>query len=269
MEMKNNCLFFDITKQEQDSAIRYLLGAIIKCRKEDGFPSNYYTFDEDVNIYLAHLLFAVALPQYHEIADPYLSTNAFEVMQWIRNTEDRTMRYFIFKINADNLLIHSAVFNDLTQKPRKAFFRKSKKHFREMAKLYYDQAASYHKRIYRKRTAVGEVLDKLSRYYEAYQQLLVHVRRDYFQFIENFRNQAFRFFMHEVDEYEAENKKKSRMDEFLDVYGRWLETKDPHLEKIIQWLVSELEVLDPDFHFNIEKQFHRRGGGSSDQRKCA
>ena len=47
--MKDNCLFFDISKQERESAIRYLLGAILNCRRESNFPSNYYVFDEDVN----------------------------------------------------------------------------------------------------------------------------------------------------------------------------------------------------------------------------
>ena len=66
-DVRDSCLYFDITNQERDSAIRYLLGAIMQTRQASNFPSNYYTFDEDVNVYLAHLLFAISLPEYHEI----------------------------------------------------------------------------------------------------------------------------------------------------------------------------------------------------------
>ena len=140
--MKDNCLFFDISRQERDSAIRYLLGAILNCRRESKFPSNYYVFDEDVNVYLAHLLFAVSLPDYHDMAEPYLSMETSNIIQWVKGTEDRTIRYFIFKVNADHILLHTAVFDDLAGDNKQKFFKRSSQHYRELAQLYYDQAAS-------------------------------------------------------------------------------------------------------------------------------
>ena len=256
--MDKKCIYFDITKKEQDSAIRYLLGAILKTRSNEGIPSNKKTFDEDVNVYLAHLLFAVSLPQYHEMAEPYLSNDTNEVMRWVRDSKDRTIRYFIYKVNADHMLIHSAIFNDLSPKS-KVMFRRSKRHFRELAKLYYDQAASYHKRIYRKRTAVGDVLNKLAQHYDMYQRLLTVVKRDYFQFIESFRDQAFKGFTHELNSYEREFKLKKTMDEFLERYAKWLETKNPELEAEIIQLSRILSQLDPQFHFDVSKFKSKRG----------
>lgn len=248
--MKDNCLYFDITKQERDSAIRYLLGAIIKCRREKDIPSNLYVFDEDVNIYLAHLLFAFSLPEYHEMAEPYLSLESSDILNWVRATEDRTIRYFIFKVNADHLLIHTAVFNDLPKHNRNKFFKKPEQHYWELARLYYDQAAAYNKRIYRKKTGVGDVLQKLSQYFDTYQRLLRLVRREYFSFVTSFRDQAFHYFMRKLEKYEVEFQKKNKMDHFLDLYGRWLETKDRRLESEIGRVVEELKSLDPNFRFD-------------------
>ena len=263
----NNCIYFDITKQERDSAVRYLLGAILKSRQESNFPSNYYTFDEDVNIYLAHLLFAVSLPEYHEMAEPYLSMETSDILKWVRATEDRTIRYFIFKVNADHILIHSAIFQDLSQKPSHKIFKRSQKHFLELAKLYYDQAAAYHRRIYRKKTGVGEVLEKLSHYFEAYQGLLKIVRREYFGFVNGFRDQAFQNFMNQMRHYEVEFHKKSKMDRFLDLYGRWLQTKDESLENDILNVIFDLKRLDPGFNFDPKGIRHNRRW--NDERKCA
>lgn len=264
----DSCLYFDMTKQERDSAIRYLLGAILKSRSESQFPSNYYTFDEDVNVYLAHLLFAVSLPEYHEMAEPYLSLETSDVLKWVRATEDRTIRYFIFKVNADHLLVHSTIFDDLARKTHHKFFRKSAKHYNELAKLYYDQAAAYHKRIYRKRTGVGEVLEKLSRYFDAYQDLLKTVRREYFDFVTSFRDQAFRHFTALMKQYEIDFRKKTKMDEFLDLFGRWLQTKNPELRLRIEEVVTELKHLDPHFNFDADRELYGFGG-FDDERKCA
>ncbi|MBI3314305.1 MAG: hypothetical protein HYZ83_08735 [Candidatus Omnitrophica bacterium] len=263
-----NCLYFDMNKQERDSAIRYLLGAIINTRTESNFPSNYYTFDEDVNVYLAHLLFAVSLPEYHEMAEPYLSLESSDILKWVRATEDRTIRYFIFKVNADHLLIHSAIFDDLEKKGYHKIFSRSDKHYRDLAKLYYDQAAAYHKRIYRKKTGVGEVLQKISKYFDAYQHLLRNVRRDYFNFLNSFRDQVFQHFMTEVSKYEKNFAKKSKLDHFLELYAQWIAQKNPDLKMQILALARELSQLDPEFKFDPAKDFHEKGG-DQDERQCA
>lgn len=265
--LRENCLYFDISKQERDSAIRYLLGAIIKCRRESNFPSNYYTFDEDVNVYLAHLLFAVSIPEYHEMAEPYLSLETSDILNWVRTTEDRTIRYFIFKVNADHILLHTAIFDDLAQKPKQNLFKRSGKHYRELAQLYYEQAAVYHNRIYRKKTGVGEVLEKIGKYFDAYQALLKMVRREYFTFVTNFRDSAFQHFMSQVDSYEGEFQKKIKMDRFLELYAQWLESKNPSLEKPLSELVAEIKKLDSEFNFDVERLFHN--GGWDHDRKCA
>jgi hypothetical protein len=264
-EVNDSKLYFDISKQERDSAIRYLLGSIIKTRKEHNFPSNHYTFDEDVNVYLAHLLFAVSLPEYHEMAEPYLSLDTSDILRWVRATEDRTIRYFIFKVNADHILIHTAVFDDIAGKHDKKNLKRSHKHFQELAQLYYDQAAQYHQRIYRKQTGVGEVLQKMARYFESYQGLLKHVRRDYFGFMNSFRDKAFDHFMTEMTSYEKESQKRRKLDEFLDLYARWLNTRQPALEQEIYRRVAELKQIDSDFTFDLS----RLQQGDNDERKCA
>jgi hypothetical protein len=264
-EVNDSKLYFDISKQERDSAIRYLLGAIIKVRKEQNFPSNYYTFDEDVNVYLAHLLFAVSLPEYHEMAEPYLSLDTSDILRWVRATEDRTIRYFIFKVNADHILMHTAIFDDIESKKDKNLMKRSQKHFRELAQLYYDQAAQYHHRIYRKQTGVGEVLQKLARYFESYQALLKQVRREYFGFMNSFRDQAFNHFMTEVTSYEKESEKRRKLDEFLDLYARWMQTRQNGLDSELLRRVEELKKLDNAFTFDLNKLQQ----GEDDERKCA
>ena len=245
--MKEPYLYFDVDKQERDSAIRFLLNAILRSRIDMKLDRVIEEFDEDVNVYLAHLLFAIALPEYHELAEPYLSTESNEVLRWVKGTEDRTIRYFIFKVNADHLLTHLAVFEDLNKKPWRKIFRSSERHFIELGRLYYQQASSYHERIYRKRTGVGDVLQKLARYFDIYSELLRTVRRDYFHFVTRFRDQAFDRFMDELNRYEHEATKRATMDYFLDLYSEWLKTKDAILRARVDEALLQIRKFDPDF----------------------
>lgn len=241
-------LYFDINKQERDTAIRYLLGAILRSRLDSHFDHRVEEFDEDVNIYLAHLLFAIALPEYHELAEPYLSEESSDILRWVKATEDRTIRYFIFKVNADHLLVHLAIFDDLLgNSAGRKIFQRSEKHFSELAKLYYDQASHYHLRIYRRKTGVGEVLHKLSRYFDVYLELLRLIRRDYLHFITRFRDQAFDRFIHELSSYEEESVKREKIDHFLDLYSQWLKTKDPKMQQAVRRVLEEVRRIDPEF----------------------
>ncbi|MCB9799546.1 MAG: hypothetical protein H6757_02165 [Candidatus Omnitrophica bacterium] len=242
-------LYFDMTTQERDTTLRYLLESIIKSRKSEGFPSNQMVVDEDVNIYLAHLLFAVSLPEYHEMANPYLSAESSDVLDWVRSTEDRTIRYFIFKVNADHLLIHSTIFNDIEYKGKNRFYQRSQNYYRELAKLYYEQAAAYHKRIYRKSTGIGQVLDKIARFYEPYQTVLKHVRRDYFHFVNSFRDQSFRMFLDQVKNYERSLQADKMMDHFLEIYWKWMNTPNQSLKQDLILMAQQLKALIPGFRF--------------------
>ncbi len=245
--MKDPYLYFDIGKQERDSAIRFLLDSILRSRNELCVKNVIDEFDEDVNVYLAHLLFAIALPEYHELAEPYLSAESSDVLQWVQSTDDRTIRYFIFKVNADHVLVHLAIFDDLAAKPRNGLFERSDKHYLELGRLYYEQASSYHSRIYRKKTGVGDVLHKLARYFDIYSTLLRSVRRDYLHFVTRFRDQAFDRFLQELTHYEQESVKRSRTDHFLDLYGQWMKTRDPQIKAELDRIVGEIRRFDATF----------------------
>ena len=74
-------LYFSLSSEDRESAIYFLLESILKAKDQSHNLTRTLSFDEDVNIYLAHLLFAVSLPDYHDMADPFLSKNPEEVFQ--------------------------------------------------------------------------------------------------------------------------------------------------------------------------------------------
>lgn len=255
-EQKNpeqNFLFFQLNNDERELAIYYLLESILKARDSGPGLSSGGFFDEDVNIYLAHLLFAMSLPEYHDMADPFISNDPGEVSEWIRQTDDPMLRYFIYKVNADNLLVKNTLFAGKPGEINRMIYQKAEKGVSRLAVAYYEHAARCHKGIYQKKTGVGQVLDKISGRYDLYQKILLRIKEDYFQFINCFREQAFDHFFTQMNRYERLNRKDDLLDQFLGVYQSWLVSKVPGLRDQARALAMELKEIDPDFRFDLSK----------------
>ena len=130
----SNYFYFDIPKEERDAVVSFLLDALIRSRAICQLPSNEPEFDEDVNIYLAHLLFAASLPDYQEAVRRYVSIQVSDVADLIERAEDRVVRYFIYKVNADHLLVHLGIFNDLPVQQK--MLGKTERQYTSMAQGY-------------------------------------------------------------------------------------------------------------------------------------
>lgn len=247
---ENQYIYFDMTANERDSALRFLLSAIIKTKEENPQLVRKATVDEDVNVYLAHLMFAIALPEYHEMADPYLSKRSSDIMEWVKSTEDRTVRYFIYKVNADHLLMHTTLFHDLNAK-HKTIFKSPEEYYQEQASLYYSEAAKYHQQMNRKKTGIANVLEKIATDFKYYQRILDLVREDYFTFVTTFREKHFRSFLNEVSLYEKENYYDQKMDEFLSAFYEWNETQNDAMRAKAAQLAEDLKRMNPEFKFQF------------------
>jgi len=252
---KNSYLFFSLSNEERESAIHFFLEAILKARDHVPGLSRGQCFDEDVNVYLA-LLFAVSLPEYHEMADPFLSPEPKDVLFWARQAQDPMLCYFIYKVNADHLLVQSTILGDEAQRARQIYLQKGANEERKMATVYYDHASKCHRNIYHKKTGVGEVLEKISRHFDFYQQVLVAVKPEYFKFVNCFRDQIFQQFLAQVNQYEKQSLHPVKMDRFLEIYHEWMMTRNPDLKPKILQLARELKDVDPKFIFDAEKAFH-------------
>lgn len=252
--VQNPYLYFDISHKERDSAIYFLLESILKIRNQNLEFSQDSRFDENVNIYLAHLLFAASLPEYHEMAAPFLSECPEEVFQWVRETEDPMLRYFIFKVNADQILLQSTIFDVGAESSERISSKQANVEEKHLtAKMYYRHASQCHQMIYDRRTGVGEVLGKIAENFDFCRRIVLGIKSDYFKFIECLREKAFQKFLQQVSGYEKERQREVKLDQLLESYHRWLMTRDHFLKKRVFQLIGELQSLDPQFHFDCSK----------------
>ena len=250
--MQDEKYFF--TDMEKNAAVNTLLDYYIKARETINFATNKKCFDEDINVYICHLLFAFAMPNYNYITEQYISLVPDEVRMLVDMAEDNYFQYFIYKVNGDNLLLRLGLFDDLKygaiKKGQKAIAEKV--NYQELAKYYYQQAARCNRKIHKRKTALSEVLLKLVRHFDNYAHALRHMRRDYYFFYDCFEDQEFSKFSTEVKEYEKGMCLKVKQDLFLDLYSQWLRKKTQTLKRQLNKLCTELRVLDPRFSFKVE-----------------
>ena len=277
MDNEKRLLYFDLEKHDRDTVVGYLLNTLLRARAACKIVSNGNGFfDEDVNIYLAHLLLASALPDYQELTQRYLALNSSELIEAVDQSQDKVLRYFIYKVNADYLLVHLGIFHDLATSIVHPF-RKPERSYIEMAQSYYNQASQCNQLIYRKHTAVGDVLEKLAHRFEDYKRILEVIREDFFRLLETVNSEEPKVgndsekLVRAVRVFERERK----LNAFLDMYGVWLATKSIELLPKLKRLAEEIKLLDPEFEFPIgsiassaekapeEKKIHKKPGGFS------
>ena len=157
--------------------------------------------DEEVNVYLAHLLLLLADPLYQEWVSSYVSKHDTSVYQKGCELSDRVRKYFTYKLNADYLLTSLGIFQNLG-KPHGAFrrfYEQEPKIYIGRGKAYYGMAADYNHQIYRRRTTLETVFEKLSFSFEEYVRILSYMRSAYLDFVQSIPDDDFTRFIQQLN----------------------------------------------------------------------
>lgn len=231
--------YYQIPGSAPEATFGAIMEMLLKTRLKLHMDTNREFYEEDVNTYLAALLVHYIDPIYFQGISPVLSHDDIDLYHAVAQTEDRAHLYWIYKVNADDLLVTMGLFHRMWQEERGNL---------ERMKRYYSSASEYQRRIYGKRTAVGEIQEKLAGDTERYLTILGGVRTDYLHFIEGIQPEQMAAFTKHLQALEIELPLKAKKDEFLDAYSAWLRSsRDPQMRQRLQRLIQELRQLDPAF----------------------
>jgi len=238
--MKKRQVFTPVATGEQE-AVSYLLLSLLKARKSLHCVSQEKDYDEDVNVYLSHLLYGYTQPGYLEKNERYVASRETDIVKKIDGSQNLGEQYFIFKVNGDERLMGLGIFRNKgrTFRDRNRFWGRSSRAYQSEARSYYGQAARWNERIYHRHTAVSEVLVKLSKNISKYVRILERVSKDYFDFFKS-------NFSQEYQVLEASVLK----DQFLDILNQWMDTRDPGLQVRLEKIAHEIRSRDPNFNFS-------------------
>jgi len=242
------------SRREIEPNFFFMMNCLLYSRLETGYTSNRDYYDEDVNMYLANLLTSFMNPEYHRRTRKYLSRYDSTLFEKIKDSTDVRLKYTIYKTNADFLLISIGIFrNPEGSRPDSVpMFHNSEEAYMGRGKAYYQFAYTYSQSMFRKPTAITEVLEKLSRGFEHYVEILSHMRGEYFNILERLTNGEIYHLERSIDKFKSNEELKKLQDKFLDTYSAYMKTKDPELKKELAAIARAIQKIDHSFRFVID-----------------
>jgi hypothetical protein len=232
----------------------FMINCLLYSRMETGLVSNQDCYDEDVNVYLAHLLHSFINPEYVEQSKRFLSKYDSDVFRRLSNSTDARLKYQIYKTNADFLLVSIGVFdNPAIAGAVRTRLQPSEEAYIGRGKTYYHFAYTYSQQMHRKNAGVSEVLEKLSTGFEKYLRILSHMRGEYLDLMKRLSNGEVYHLERSIDEHSQQELLRVKQDELLELYSTWREAKNAENEENLERVVSEIRQLNPSFKFELPR----------------
>ena len=231
----------------------FMINCLLYSRMETGLVSNQDCYDEDVNVYLAHLLHSFINPEYVEQSKRFLSKYDTDVFRRLSHSTDARLKYQIYKTNADFLLVSIGIFDNPVIAGARTRLQPSEEAYIGRGKTYYHFAYTYAQQMHRKNAGVSEVLEKLSTGFEKYLRILSHMRGEYLDLMKRLSNGEVYHLERSVDEHSQAELLRVKQDELLELYSAWREATSPETEESLERVVSEIRQLNPGFKFELPK----------------
>jgi hypothetical protein len=153
--------------------------------------ANEMKYDEDVNQYIALILAELANPKSLAFQNQYTVGIDDDVGQIAVSLREQIKTYFLYKINADFLLLSLGLFRPDTNILGEAYFDKGES--------YYFSAASNLKAVKGGRSGMSDVLEKMSGGFGKYVEILRTMKNS----ADNFLSFNFKFSQAEMQDLES------------------------------------------------------------------
>jgi hypothetical protein len=249
--------YVDLKDQSRDLQPTYyfMINCLLYSRMETGLVSNQDFYDEDVNVYLAHLLHSFINPEYVEQSKKFLSKYDTDVFRRLSSSTDARLKYQIYKTNADFLLVSIGIFDHPTLAgSQRSRLQPSEEAYIGRGKTYYHFAYTYSQQMYRKNAGVSEVLEKLSAGFEKYLRILSHMRGEYLDLVKRFSQGEVYHLERTIDEHQQQELLRVKQDELLELYSLWRTEPSSATEESLERVVGEIRQLNPAFRFELPKR---------------
>ena len=121
-------------------------------------------------------------------------------------------------------------------------------------KSYYQFASAYAERLYGPRAGITEVMDKLSRNFEAYTKVMTWMSGEYLNLVHRLSEGEVFHIEHDVQENFAGEHRRHTWDALLDSYVEWQKTHARDARRRLMRAARELKRVDPDFSFKAFRE---------------
>jgi hypothetical protein len=241
-------------KPSGENAYFFMMNSLLHSRMEAGFPTNDACFDEDVNVYLASLLTSLIFPRSDDDAAPGILSDDASLFEAGEAAAGAREKYGMYRRSADSLLISLGIFKNarLKRPDSVPHLAMSDAAHIGRGKSYYAIARAYASQVYRRNTAIGDVLGKLSDNFERYLGVLSLMGGEHLNIFKQLSDGELFHLESRPRPAERNSELAFRYDRFLDLYSRYLENKSARTKEALTEAVREIRAMDPSFEFDID-----------------
>ncbi len=236
----------------------FFINSFLLSRIDSDMPSDLKEYDEDVNIYTASLLAGVVTGREDLLRADLVSPRDADVFARVQETKDQRLRYRVYKANADFLYVSLGIFTEsalMGETPHAP--DDSQDRLTGRGKSYYHFASAYAERLFGRRAAIAEVMEKLSRNFETYTQIMIWMSGEYLNLLERLSSGEVFHIEKEAQERFEDAHKISTWDALLDSYVEWQKTHAKEARLRLARAARELRRIDPNFSL---RDFRERWG---------
>jgi len=237
-----------IPNPTRESVGYFFINNFLLSRIDSDMPSDLKEYDEDVNVYTASLLAGVVTGQQDLLQGDYVSTRDADVFARVQETKDQRLRYRVYKANADFLYVSLGIFGESSlvgDAPETDEDAQSR--FTGRGKSYYQFASAYAERLFGRGAAIAEVMDKLSRNFEAYTKVMVWMSGEYLHLMNQMSLGEMYHLEQDTQEHFEKSYKTNSWDELLDSFVEWRKTESKEALRRLARAAREVKRIDPSF----------------------
>ncbi|MBN1826096.1 MAG: hypothetical protein JW958_07510 [Candidatus Eisenbacteria bacterium] len=228
-------------KGAYEPSISYLMDAFLQSRIATKNESNRDYFDEDVNVYLALLLNSVVTDRFHKTASRYIARYNTDLTEVLDRAENPFMRYEIYRMNGDNLLLRTGLF----RLPKEGDPSAELLDLIERGSAYYRFACSFTEHIPERYRPLSEVLAKLAYDFDKYRRILQHMRGEFLGLVEPITNHDISLLYADMEVLDKKKKIQEAQDTLLDAYLTFQRAGTAEARAEVERSLANLQKLDP------------------------
>jgi len=229
----------------------YMMDNLLESRRGGGYPSNRDVFAEDVNVYLASLLTSSVLGAGGSTGSPIVRYD-LDLFEEAASGCAPRRRFDIYRANADDLMLRLAVFdNPGGGRPGSApHLEMTRKAWTGRCKAYYRVAWACAAETFRRPTAIGSVMGKLSENLERYIGVISAMRASCLNIIPSLSEGQMYHLGRRVLDEQIKQDLQALYDRFLDALSEYRRCGGKMGRKKLEILSGELRKADPSFRFD-------------------
>jgi len=225
----------------------FFINNFLLSRIDSDMPSDLKEYDEDVNVYTASLLAGVVTGQQDLLSADYVSTRDADVFARVQETKNQRLRYRVYKANADFLYVSLGIFGESSLVGDVPETDDDTQRFTGRGKSYYQFASAYAERLFGRGAAIAEVMDKLSRNFEAYTRVMIWMSGEYLHLMNQISSGEMYHLEQDTQGHFEKSHKTNSWDSLLDSYVEWRQTRSKDSLRRLARAARELHRIDPSF----------------------